>query len=130
MQSREFLGGLIAVGAAQFLWTVLRIGVWLDPAAWTFGTIRGITIAAVLVVAAGTYLFATRPDETRSRTAFFRFLAGTYLGMAATLVLLRPASGLVTAILFGMGLLLPPIAVGTGAGEIIRMFRKPRPRRV
>lgn len=129
MYSREFLGGVLGVGAAQFLWTLLRVVVWPDPAAWMLGTIRGIVLAAISVIVTGAYLLATRPDETPSRTAFFRFLGGSYVGMTAALLLLGPGGGILGTVLFGFGLLLPPVAVGTTAGEVLRRVRGARKRR-
>jgi len=126
-RSREFLAGLIAIGAAQFLWTVFRLVVFLAPNEWVFGSISGIVLGEVLVVLASAFAVLTREPEVTFRAALGRFGAGAGLGMVATVFLSGGGAGAwLTAILFGAGLLLPAVAVGTVAGDLVRRLRRSR----
>ena len=53
------------------------------------------------------------------------YLAATVVTIL-TAVATAPTSKWVVAILYGLGLLLPPLAVGAVAGEVIRKLRRPR----
>ena len=126
LHSREFIAGLAAMGIAQFLWTLARLVLLVGASEWVLGTMGGIYLAATVVTILSAVATAIRTDEVSSRAAFFRVLAGTYLGMFVSLVVIAPTSKWVVAVLYGLGLLLPPLAVGAVAGEVIRKLRRPR----
>ena len=120
LHSREFIAGLAAMGIAQFLWTLARLVLLVGASEWVLGTMGGIYLAATVVTILSAVATAIRTDEVSSRAAFFRVLAGTYLGMFVSLVVIAPTSKWVVAVLYGLGRLLPPLAVGAVAGEVIR----------
>jgi len=126
LHSREFIAGLAAMGIAQFVWTLARLVLLVGASEWVLGTMGGIYLAATVVTILTAIATAIRTDEVSSRAAFFRILAGTYIGMFVSLVVIAPTSKWVVAILYGLGLLLPPLAVGAVAGEVIRKLRRPR----
>ena len=129
LHSREFIAGLAAMGIAQFLWTLARLFL-LGPsegavAEWSLGTVPGVFLAATIVTVLTAIATAIRA-ETSSRAAFFRILAGTYIGMFVSLVVIAPSTKWVAGTLWGLGILLPPLALGSVAGEVIRKLRRPR----
>ena len=128
LHSREFIAGLASLGISQFLWTLARLFL-LPPGEdtvieWTLGSWPGFVLAFIVVTIMTAVATAIRTDDINSRMAFFRILAGTYLGMFVSLVVIAPASRWPMGILYGLGLLLPPLAVGSVAGEIIRKVRR------
>ena len=126
LHSREFIAGLASLGIAQFLWTLAQLVLMAGSSAWVLGSMPGIYLAATVVTILTAVATAIRTDDVSSRAAFFRILAGTYLGMFVSLVVIAPSSRWAVAILYGLGLLLPPLAVGAVAGEVIRKLRRPR----
>jgi hypothetical protein len=131
LHNREFLFGLGSMGVAQFAWALAGAVFFPSPSPWVLGTVPGLVLAGVAVVV-GTALAVGRRDASITfGKSWLWALTGVYAGMVLTVLLSGRGGGLkviLLAVLFGLGVLLPPIAVGAVAGAAARRWLAPSSR--